>query len=103
MELAVNGGAGSTAWIAKMQDIVICGKTGTAENPHGADHSIFVAFAPKDDPQIAIAAYVENEGFGSTWAAPIASLMIERYLKKEVKRKWLEQHVKKGNTKKEDG
>jgi penicillin-binding protein 2 len=103
MELAVNGEAGSTARIAKMQDIVICGKTGTAENPHGADHSIFVAFAPKDNPQIAIAAYVENEGFGSTWAAPIASLMIERYLKKEVQRKWLEQHVKKGNTKKEDG
>lgn len=103
MDIAVNGGSGSTARIARMQDIIICGKTGTAENPHGADHSIFVAFAPKDDPQIAIAAYVENEGFGSTWAAPIASLMIEKYLKKEVHRTWLEQHVLKGNTKKEDG
>ncbi len=103
MELAVNGSKGSTARIARMSDIVICGKTGTAENPHGADHSIFLAFAPKDDPQIAIAAYVENEGFGSTWAAPIASLMIEQYLKGEVKRIWLEQHVMKGNTKKEDG
>lgn len=103
MELAVNGQKGSTARIARMQDIVICGKTGTAENPHGADHSIFVAFAPKDNPQIAIAAYVENEGFGSTWAAPIASLMIEKYLKQEIRRKWLEQYVLKGNTKKEDG
>ncbi len=103
MELAVNGGKGSTARIARMNDIVICGKTGTAENPHGADHSIFIAFAPKDNPEIAIAVYVENEGFGSSWAAPIASLMIEKYLKREVKRKWLEQYVIKGNTADSDG
>ncbi len=58
----------------------MCGKTGTAENPHGEDHSIFIAFAPMDDPKIAIAVYVENSGFGSIWAAPIASMMIEQYL-----------------------
>ena len=57
------------------------------------DHSIFVAFAPKDNPQIAIAVYVENAGFGSTFAAPIASLLIEKYLTGDVKRKYLEDHV----------
>lgn len=93
MEGAVNGGAGSTARGARLDDIIICGKTGTAQNPHGKDHSIFVAFAPKDDPKIAIAVYVENAGFGSTFAAPIASLMIEKYLTGEVKRKYLENHV----------
>lgn len=99
MDLAVNGGAGSTARIAKIQGVTVCGKTGTAENPHGEDHSIFIAFAPKEDPQIALAVYVENEGFGGTWAAPIASLMIEKYLTREVKRKWIEQYVLNGNTK----
>ncbi|MFW5644363.1 MAG: penicillin-binding protein 2 [Bacteroidota bacterium] len=93
MDLVVNGGEGSTARIAKMQDVTICGKTGTAENPFGEDHSIFVAFAPKEDPQIAIAVYVENVGFGSTFAAPIASLMIEKYLTGKVERKWIENYV----------
>ncbi len=72
---------GGTARRAKIHDgIIVCGKTGTAQNPHGEDHSVFIAFAPKDDPKIAIAVYVENSGFGGTWAAPIASLMIEKYL-----------------------
>lgn len=72
---------GGTARRARIHDgIVVCGKTGTAQNPHGEDHSVFIAFAPKDNPQIAIAVYVENAGFGGTWAAPIASLMIEKYL-----------------------
>jgi len=102
MDLAVNGGKGSTARIAKINDIVVCGKTGTAENPHGEDHSIFIAFAPKDDPKIAIAVYVENEGFGGTWAAPIASLVIEKYLTREITRRWLEQYVIRGNNKQED-
>lgn len=93
MEGAVNGGPGSTARGARLDSIIICGKTGTAQNPHGKDHSIFVAFAPKDNPQIAIAVYVENAGFGSTFAAPIASLMIEKYLTGEIKRKYLEDHV----------
>jgi penicillin-binding protein 2 len=79
MERVVNE-AGGTARRARMKNIVVCGKTGTAQNPHGEDHSIFIAFAPKDNPQIAIAVYVENAGFGGTWAAPIASLMIEQYL-----------------------
>lgn len=94
MYLVINGGAGSTARNAKIQDIAVCGKTGTAENPHGNDHSIFIAFAPKDDPQIAIAVYVENQGFGTTYAAPIASLMIEKYLTGEVKRTWYENWVR---------
>jgi penicillin-binding protein 2 len=93
MDLVINGGPGSTARNARIQNIVVCGKTGTAENPHGNDHSIFIAFAPKDDPKIAIAVYVENQGFGTTYAAPIASLMIEKYLTGEVKRTWYENWV----------
>ncbi len=76
--------AGGTARRARIDSIVVCGKTGTAQNPHGADHSIFIAFAPKDNPKIAISVYIENAGFGGTWAAPIASLMIEQYLEKEI-------------------
>jgi len=95
MYLAVNGepGSGSTARIAVIPDIEVCGKTGTSQNPHGKDHSVFVAFAPKDDPKIAIAVYVENAGYGATWAAPIASLMIEKYINGEVKRKWHEDRI----------
>ena len=55
------------------------------QNPHGKDHSVFIAFAPKENPKIAIAVIVENSGFGGTWAAPIASLMIENYLLKDCK------------------
>lgn len=69
-----------TAYIARIPGIEICGKTGTAQNPHGKDHSVFFAFAPKDHPKIAIAVVVENAGFGATWAAPIASLLMEQYL-----------------------
>jgi penicillin-binding protein 2 len=95
LEAAVNGGAGVTARIAALDSIIVCGKTGTAENPFGKDHSVFVAFAPKDNPKIAIAVYVENAGFGATYAAPVASLMIEKYLKGNVayNRKWLEQRM----------
>jgi penicillin-binding protein 2 len=93
MEQAVNGGAGATATIAAISDIVVCGKTGTAQNPHGKDHSIFVAFAPKDKPVIAIAVYVENAGFGATYAAPVASLIIEKYLKGNITNKYLEDYV----------
>ncbi|MEL7021208.1 MAG: penicillin-binding transpeptidase domain-containing protein, partial [Bacteroidota bacterium] len=73
-----------TARRADIGEITICGKTGTAENPHGEDHSIFFAFAPKYDPQIAIAVYIENGGFGGTYAAPLASLMIEKYLTRTI-------------------
>jgi len=73
--------AGGTARRARIHEsIIVCGKTGTAQNPHGEDHSVFMAFAPKDNPKIAIAVFVENAGYGGTWAAPIASLMIEQYL-----------------------
>ena len=82
-----------------MRDIKIGGKTGTAQNPHGENHSIFGAFGPIGNPKIAIAVIVENSGGGSRYAAPIASLMIERYLTGAVKRTWMEQYVLKGNTK----
>jgi len=99
MYRVVNGGEGSTARIAAIDSIAVCGKTGTAQNPHGKDHSIFIAFAPRDNPKIAISVFVENAGFGSTWAAPIASLMIEKYLKGHIsrRRKWLEQRVLNGD------
>lgn len=84
---------GGTARRAKILGIAICGKTGTAENPHGKDHSVFIAFAPKEDPQIAIAVYVENSGYGGTWAAPIASLMTELYLKGSVSDTLKEQRI----------
>jgi penicillin-binding protein 2 len=87
MEAAVNGGPGKTAGIAALKDIIVCGKTGTAQNPHGKDHSVFIAFAPRDNPKIAIMVFVENAGFGSTYAAPIASLMIEKYIKGETSNK----------------
>lgn len=82
-----------TSNAARMDSITVCGKTGTAENPHGEDHSIFIAFAPKDNPQIALAVYVENGGWGSTWAVPIASLMIEEYLTDSIQRKELESFI----------
>jgi penicillin-binding protein 2 len=72
--------ASGTARSAFLPDIALCGKTGTSENPHGADHSIFFGFAPKENPLIAVAVYVENSGYGGTYAAPIASLLIEQYL-----------------------
>lgn len=75
---------GGTGGRGKIADIVVCGKTGTAQNPQGADHSVFVAFAPMDKPKIAIVVYVENAGFGGTWAAPIASLMMEKFIKGKV-------------------
>jgi penicillin-binding protein 2 len=96
MDMAVNGGEGSTARIAAIPGIEVCGKTGTSQNPHGKDHSVFVAFAPKDNPKIAIAVYIENAGFGSTWAAPIASLMIEKYLTGAIKRTWVEERMLNG-------
>lgn len=88
---------GGTARRARIPDIAVAGKTGTAQNPHGEDHSVFIAFAPIDNPKIAIAVYVENAGFGGTWAAPIASLMIEKYLKGEVSDERKEKRILEAN------
>ena len=85
-----------TSTAAKMNNIVVCGKTGTAENPHGEDHSIFIAFAPKEKPQIALAVYVENGGWGSTWAVPIGSLLLEEYLTDTIQRSALEESILNG-------
>lgn len=86
MYKAVNSGFGSgaTASIAAVPGLEICGKTGTAQNPHGDDHSVFICFAPKDNPKIAVAAFIENGGFGASYAAPIASLLTEKYLTGEI-------------------
>lgn len=99
MEMAVNGGPGSTARIAQLPEIVVCGKTGTAQNPQGKDHSVFVAFAPKNNPKIAISVYVEHGEWGASYAAPIASLMIEKYLNDSISpgRKWVEDRMLNGN------
>ncbi|MFC5281911.1 penicillin-binding protein 2 [Pedobacter alpinus] len=85
MSRVVNAPNG-TAYNAKINNIEICGKTGTVQNPHGEDHSVFVAFAPRINPKIAIAVVVENAGYGATWSAPIASLMIEKYLRDSISR-----------------
>lgn len=78
-----------TARSARVEGITMCGKTGTAQNPHGDDHSMFAGYAPKDQPKIAIAVIVENGGYGSTYAAPIASLMVEMYLNDTIQSKRL--------------
>jgi penicillin-binding protein 2 len=91
--LHATSGVGGTALSSAIPGIDICGKTGTAQNPHGETHATFMAFAPMDHPRIAVAVYVENAGFGATWAAPVASLMIEKYLTGEVKRPWIEERM----------
>jgi penicillin-binding protein 2 len=80
-----------------LEGVQICGKTGTVQNPHGDDHSMFIAFAPKEDPQIALSVIVENSGYGSTWAAPIASLMVEKYLNDTITRPYIENRIMNGN------
>jgi penicillin-binding protein 2 len=79
----------------KQDSFIVCGKTGTVQNPHGADHSVFVAFAPRDNPKIAIAVFIENSGFGATYAAPIAGLLLEKYLNDSIapRRKEQEQRL----------
>lgn len=93
---------GGTAYYSQVPGISICGKTGTVENfilVNGektalADHSIFIAFAPKDEPKIALAVFIENGGFGSRIAAPISSLLIEKYLNQNIKNTYREQRIK---------
>ena len=84
---------GGTARRARMDSINVCGKTGTVQNEPWPDHSVFIAFAPREDPKIAIAVYVEYSDFGGTWAAPISSLLMEKYLTGEVKRPKKEQRI----------
>jgi penicillin-binding protein 2 len=94
-----------TAWNLKVEGLDICGKTGTAENKIRVagktyqlkDHSIFVAFAPRDNPKIAIAVFIENSGYGATWAGPIATLMIEKYINGKISRTDLEERMLKGS------
>ena len=97
MRMAVVGG---TCRNAQFGDVEVCGKTGTAQNPHGRDHSAFMGFAPKDNPKIAICVYVENAGFGATYGVPIGGLMMEKYLTGEIspQRKYLEQRMFESNT-----
>ncbi len=85
---------GGTARIADVPGLEVCGKTGTAQNPRGADHSTFLCFAPKDNPKIAVSVYVEHGRFGATVAAPIASLIIEQYLNDTIRRPDLVQYIK---------
>ncbi len=95
MQDAVESG---TAAASKIKGITMCGKTGTAQNPHGQDHSLFVGFAPRVNPKIAIAVMIENGGFGATWAAPIASLIVEKYLTDSISRPAIEKRMLEGNT-----
>ena len=97
MAKAVTGG---TCRIAAFRDVVVCGKTGTAQNPHGKDHSAFMGYAPRENPKIAIAVYVENAGFGATFGVPIGSLVMEKYLHGEIspERQYLEDRMVNSNT-----
>lgn len=97
MRMAVTGG---TCRLANLKDIEVCGKTGTAQNPHGKDHSAFIGFAPYHDPKIAICVYVENAGFGATYGVPIGSLMMEKYLTGAIapERQYLEDRMLESNT-----
>ncbi len=88
---------GTGQFRAKIQDITVCGKTGTVENANSPDHSVFIAFAPMDNPQIAISVYVENAGQGARAAAAISGLMIEKYLKGKDAKLWMEPYVLKGD------
>ncbi|HOO42765.1 MAG TPA: penicillin-binding transpeptidase domain-containing protein [Bacteroidales bacterium] len=93
MYQAVHGpaGSGATARLAAIPGVEMCGKTGTAQNPHGEDHSVFICFAPRENPKIAVAVYIEQGGFGASQAAPVASLLVEKYLTGEIhpSRQWL--------------
>ena len=94
MQQVIEMGSGRRAFIP---DITICGKTSTVQNPHGEDHSGFMGFAPKEDPKIAIAVYVENAGWGGRAAGSTASLVIEKYIRGSIKRPWVEDYVLKGD------
>lgn len=98
-QAAVNGTVRRTGNMDP-EGIELCGKTGTAQNPHGKDHSVFMGFAPKDDPQIAICCFVENGGFGATFGVPIGTLVIEKYLNGVIsdRRRYLEDNMLNSST-----
>lgn len=91
MQQVVDAGTGQ--WFAKLPDVIVCGKTGTVQNEPFPDHSVFIAFAPRDNPKIAVSVYVEHGGQGARAAASIASLVIERYLFKTTRRQYVEDYV----------
>lgn len=97
MRMAVTGG---TCRMAQFPGAEVCGKTGTAQNPHGRDHSAFMGFAPMDDPKIAICVFVENAGFGATFGVPIGGLMMEMYLNGKIapERQYIEDRMLNSNT-----
>ncbi len=84
---------GGTGFRARIAGVDVCGKTGTSQNPRGEDHSVFIAFAPRENPRIAVSVYVENSGQGARAAASIAGLVIEKYLKREIARKNIEEYA----------
>jgi penicillin-binding protein 2 len=86
MKSVVNTKKGTAYW-SRLEDITVAGKTGTAQNPHGEDHSLFVGFAPYEDPEIVIFTVIENAGHGSSHAAPVTTKLIKRYLMKDEKTK----------------
>jgi len=88
---------GGTAYHIRLEDIAICGKTGTAQNPHGENHSVFMCYAPRENPKITIGILIENAGFGGTWAAPIAALLVEKYLKGKTSRPTMEKQMMEKN------
>jgi penicillin-binding protein 2 len=89
---------GGTGKEAKIDNYIVCGKTGTVQNgKNKKNHSVFIAFAPKDNPKIALAVFVENAGAGGAWAAPIAGLMLDKYLNKKVTNKEKENSIKSAN------
>lgn len=90
MEMVVRAGTG---FMARSKEFSACGKTGTVENPHGADHSVFIGFAPKENPKIAVACIIENSGFGAEWAAPITGLIFSKYLNLPLEKNWVENYI----------
>lgn len=96
MERVFSAEHGTARWY-NIDSLHMCGKTGTVQNPHGDDHSIFICFAPKDDPKIALTVIVENSGFGSKWAVPISTLMVEKYLNDTIRRTHVEKRMIEGD------
>jgi penicillin-binding protein 2 len=93
MQRVIDEGTGMRS---RLKDIVVCGKTGSVQNEPRPDHSVFIVFAPKENPKIAVSVYVEYSGQGARAAASIASLMIEKYLYGDTKRPYIEEYVKRG-------